>query len=553
MNESELSQTKEEEEIAQRVLSEYQRMFADRVNWNNHWQEIAERIDPQQFKLFNQKGVLQTQGEKRTEFVYDATGMVALQRFAAIMDSLLTPSDQKWQRLQASNAKVREDRQVKQYFEQVNNVLFRYRYSPHANFASQIHNNYRALGAYGTGTMFTDQLWGKGGGLRYKHCHLNEIFIQENHQGIVDRVLRYFPMTARQMHQKWPDKMPELIKAAMLTAPEKIFFVCHYVCPREDYDPIRLDTKGMPLASYYVSVEGQRTLEMGGYHTFPYGISRYTQMPGEVYGRSPAMDVLPSIKTLNEQKKTMLKQGHRSVDPVLLAHDDGLLDGFDLKPGALNAGGVTADGKVLIHPLPTGNVQAGKEFMDDEKAIINDAFLVSLFQILTDSPTMTATEVLERVKEKGILIAPTVGRQQSELLGPMVERELDVLTRQGLLPPMPGLLREAKGEFTIEYDSPLSRARKAEEASGLMRTLQDVTQVVSVTQDPSPMDHFNWDEIIPAVAWIQAVPTQWLNSQDKIDQMRKQRQQQQQQAQQQQAAPGQAAMLKAAAVAKQSQ
>ena len=40
-------------------------------------------------------------------------------------------------------------------------------------------------------------------------------------------------------------------------------------------------------------------------------------------------------------------------------------------------------------------------------------------------PQMTATEVIERTNEKGILLAPTIGRQQSEYLGPMIERELD--------------------------------------------------------------------------------------------------------------------------------
>lgn len=43
--------------------------------------------------------------------------------------------------------------------------------------------------------------------------------------------------------------------------------------------------------------------------------------------------------------------------------------------------------------------------------------LVTLFQILTETPQMTAAEVVERTNEKGILLAPTVGRQQSEYLG----------------------------------------------------------------------------------------------------------------------------------------
>ena len=153
----------------------------------------------------------------------------------------------------------------------------------------------------------------------------------------------------------------------------------------------------------------------------------------------------------------MLKQGHRALDPVLLAHDDGVIDGFTLQPGAINPGGVSSDGRLLVQPLPVGNVQAGKELMDDERQLINDTFLISLFQILTENPQMTATEVAERVKEKGILLAPTIGRQQSEYIGPMVERELDILGRQGKLPPMPRLLKSAQGQYKHVYDSPISK------------------------------------------------------------------------------------------------
>ena len=75
------------------------------------------------------------------------------------------------------------------------------------------------------------------------------------------------------------------------------------------------------------------------------------------------------------------------------------------------------DGKKMIDVLPTGNIVVGEKMMDIEKAIIHDAFLVTLFQILIDTPQMTATEVLQRAQEKGMLLAPTAGRMQAEFLG----------------------------------------------------------------------------------------------------------------------------------------
>lgn len=305
----------------------------------------------------------------------------------------------------------------------------------------------------------------------------------------------------------------------------------------------------MLYVSYYIGVQGQLKLSESGYNTFPYAISRYEQFDNEVYGRSPAMDILPAVKTLNEQKKAMLKQAHRTVDPILLAHDDGVVDAFNFRPGSINAGGVTADGRPLIHALPTGRLDIGKEAMDDERSLIKDAFLSSIFQILVETPQMTATEVMERTREKATLLAPTIGRQQSEYLGPMIDREIDLLSRQGLLPPMPQALVEANGHYKTEYDSPLTRAQRAEEAAGLMRTLESALQVVNITQNPAPLDHFNWDIIMPEISDIQGIPYKWMNSIEKVQELRQGRDADKQAAQMTAAAPAAAAMISANAKA----
>jgi len=128
----------------------------------------------------------------------------------------------------------------------------------------------------------------------------------------------------------------------------------------------------------------------------------------------------------------------------------------------MNKGGVTADGKELVKVLPTGNIQISKEMMAEEKALIEDAFLVNLFQLalnLKDLPQMTATQVIEITNQKGILLAPTVGNQEEDL-GHMIDRELDVAMAIGAFRnyPMPPRLREANGAYSIVYTSPLSKA-----------------------------------------------------------------------------------------------
>lgn len=532
------------EDFVEGLIKEQEQLARDRSSFESHWQEIAQRVFPAYSGAFTSAGIVQTPGTKRNQEVYDSTPVIALQRFAAVCESLLTPRNDRWHGLIPADPALKKDRQVRIWLDEATDALFRYRYAPKANFASQNHQNYLALGAFGSGTLFIDELADEPG-LRYKHVHLGEIYFVENHQGIVDKAIRKFPLTARQAYQKWGDKLPADIKNKLSQNSEEIFYFIHCVKPRDEVDSVRKDYKGMPIASYYVSITGKQLMSEGGYKSFPFAISRHVQIPGEIYGRSPAMDVLPAIKTLNEQNKVVLKQGHRAVDPIYLLHDDGVLDTFSALPGSMVSGGMSADGRPLVGTLPVGNVQLGKDLMDDQRAIIRDAFFVTLFQILTDSPEMTATEVLERVREKGILLAPTMARQQSESQGPMIHRELDLLTRQRLLPPMPPALLEARGEYNVRYDSPLARMQKAGELAGTQRVLQFSAEIFAVTQDPSLFDAFDFDSIQRDMAEGQGMPAKHLVDDKTIQQRREARAKQAQVQQAVEAAPAAAGLVKA--------
>ena len=208
---------------------------------------------------------------------------------------------------------------------------------------------------------------------------------------------------------------------------------------------------------------------------------------------------------------------------------------------------MSSEGKPLVGTLPTGNIQTTLEMMQEEKLTIEDAFLVTLFKVVQDNPSMTATQVLEIVNQKGILLAPTVGRQQSEYLGPMVERELDLLSYMNLLPPMPEVLKEAQGEYNVVYTSPLAKQMRAQEVAGFGRTMEMLMGIVNLTQDPEPLDNFDFDVISKEVAEIQSVPESWMADPKMVEAKRQKRAEQMKQQMEIQAAPAQAALMGAQA------
>ena len=510
------------------------------------WEEVAELVLPS-FRNTFIYGNYNTPGIKKTHQQIDSTGQLALSRFGAVCESLLTPSNSIYQHLKASDPYVMKDRDTTAWFEETTRLLFYYRNQPEANFSSQNQANFISLGAFGNHGMMIDELDDFDvTGTRYCSIPLGELFWRENHQGRVDSFARWMRFTARQAEQKWPGQLPPNMRGALHQNSEQKFNFWHFVEPRNDYDPQRLDARGKRWRSVYVSVEGKCLMFKqgadieGGYRTFPIAPGRYEQAPGESYGRGWAMAVLPSLKTLNAQKAVFLKQGHAAADPVLITGDDGIIG--SRRPGAVNPGLVNSDGKPMVHTLPTGDIQISKEMMGEERSLINDAALVTLFQILVKSPTMSATEVIERANEKGILLAPTMGKQQL-YIGQMTHRELDVLAHLRLLPPMPPRLKEAKGAYHIVYDNPLSRLAKAQESAGFLRTIESVKELIAVSGDQSLTDPFDFQTAIPAMAEQNAVPSSWMASKKDMAKKAKSRAQAQAQQQKLDSLPGQAAIM----------
>jgi hypothetical protein len=526
------------------LLRDVDREIADRAVWDAHWSEVAELTIPAYRDHFLSGGFINP-GEKKTEKQIDSTAPSALMRFASVMESVVTPRGQTWHNLRPTNHWLKRDRQVALWFEQVNDIIFRYRYAPDANFATVQSEGYVSLGAFGTKCKFIDKP-SKGVGLRYKTIPLNEIQIKENHQGVVDTVYRSFKLKGRQIMQQFGKAVDPQVFREYEAGQDKDWDVVHVVRPNNDRDPRVLTAKGKKFESLYLCKKTKKILQHGGYDMIPYIVSRYTTIPGEKYGRSPAMSVLPAIKLLNEQKRTVLLQGQKSVNPVIFMHDDGVLDGANIAPGAFNMGGVSADGRLLVHALPTGNLAVGRDMMEDERMTINDAFLITLFQILIETPTMTATEVLERAREKAALLAPIAGRQESEDLSPSVDREIDLLIQQGLLPPMPPALQDVQIGYEIDFDSPMSRMQKAESAAGTLRWIQMGAELAAQTQNPAAMDAINIDATMAYLAEAQGVRVSCINDMVAIDEMRQGRQQQQATQQMIDAAPSMASMLKAA-------
>ena len=541
-------------------LARYAEAKSARAPFEPDWKIAAANVWPVQYSMWQSDTPSAIRAPdstlRRTQF--DTTGARSLPKYMAILERLLTPQGQRWHGLQPTDKSLLKSYRVRSYFDSLTDLLFTMRYNPRSQFIRASTEVYASLGTYGTGPLFVgsrapNALY-KGKAFKYRARFMRDIFILENADGEIDTVFFRFWYNVRQFKQMWPNEpMPKQMaaEAAKPTPSDTTYWeFIHIVQPRTDHDAEAFDARRFPFVSSYMCVLDQTYVgKEEGYRSMPYLTPRVSTSSGSVYGTSPAMRVIAAMGGANTMKKTNLKQGNLAVDPVILAHDDGILNGeVGLKPGFVNYGGVNRDGKKLITTLDTAsNFRVGEVLLQDERSDIEDAFFVTLFQILQETPEMTATEVIERVAERASLLSPTMGSLQSEFAGPNIEREIDLLDEMHLLPEMPPELVEAQGAYEVVYTSPLAKGMYMEEVSGFARSVEMANTVVAATQDPSHLDHFDFDVALPEIANYMGAQTRWMTSPEKLEAKRGQRQQQTEQQQLMQNAPALASAAKTAA------
>lgn len=549
------------EKLAIEIIDIQTQLSSERGNFEDQWQRVADRVDPKSSTAFFAAGEEHSTGERRDSKMLDSTAAIGAERYGAILSSLISPRGQKWHRLKTGSPELNRVPSVARWYDAANDILFKGRQNPRSGFYRNMNTSYYQIGLYGTGTIFTDMApagpMAPNPHVRYRQLHIAETFFKQNHQGIIDECYRKFRLTHRQAKQMLDDGLFDMLPKGV----EKLlsntrtlkdgFAYIHATRPNPNAEPTRFDSAGRAFTSHYVCVDTHEVVGTNGFFTFPFAVGRAPTGPGETYGRGPAMLVLSNIMVLNEQKRTMLRVGHRLSDPVVLAHDDGVVDTFSARPGTIVAGGLNAQGQRMIQSmdLPSGQLPANEKMMDMEKAVINDGFLTSLFQLLVDTPRMTATEVLRNMQEKSVLMAPQTEGIVDPQIGSLIQRELDLYIRAGLMPELPPELIEAQDEYEVVYDNPLSRLGKAEEAAGFDRWQAQLLQAAQISQDPGPLDHINFDVAAPELADINAVPARWVATPEQVQAKRDNRDQQASVQTAIDAAPGVADLIEAGASA----
>jgi hypothetical protein len=513
------------------LFERFKKLKGERHMWESHWQELADYIIPRKNEILTENKV---RGRKKGMFLFDNTGMNACELLAGSLHSMLTNAATTWFELTTGVEDIDDLDHVREYLQTVSKQM--HMILNETNFQTEVHEHYLDLCCFGTAAMYMQESEGSEL-VHFSSIHLAEIYVAENHKGMIEEAHRKFEWDARQIIQEFRPELAEKDGRTIAKELTEDIAKSYKDGDRRKYDiqhsvyrsDFRKDIKQPFLSQYLLCTEKERReLREGGFKTFPYLVTRWTKVSGETYGRSPGMNALPEIKTVNAMTKAVLKGAQKTVDPPVQVPDDGFIKPKHTMPGAIlyyRAGSTDR----IMPVFNDTRLDIGVEILRDRQNRIRESFFVDQLQ-LNIGPQMTATEVERRVEERNRFLGPIVGRQHHEFLRPLIERLFNVMVERGELPQPPEELEDM--DLAVRYSSTIARAQRVFEGENLLRAYQASEPFLA--QDTTGLDNINVDKIIKENWRIYGAPQKVLRTVDDVEAIRDARQEAQEAAVEQQ-------------------
>jgi hypothetical protein len=515
---------------AEQLCKRYEKRKAERQSkWDTLWQSIADYIVPRKSGITTKKT---PNAEDWINNIYSDVASNANIVMAAGMVTNSTPITNRWMSYEVSDVvKTRNagaPNAVRWYAEATDTVM---REMARSNFYTQIHEAHLERNPFGTCCIFCDE--GKRSLLNFRTIPVGTYCIEEDYEGFVDRVWVECQMTARQIVQQFKiENCGEKVKDAYKdeNKQDNPFTIIHYVFPREERDPKKMDKENKPIGSIYLCLEDKNILRESGYDEMPYAVGRYLRWPGEVYGWGPGLQVLPIVRQLNFIEKQLDVLAEKAAEPPKLIPSN-LSGQVDTR-----AGGITIFDENLPQAMPRewmtqGRYDLAQFRVEAKEKAIRDAFHNDLFQMFSQidsSSRMTQLEVMQRSAEKLDQFSPAFTSFQSEVLEPLMRRVFGILFNAGAFgePPADALIDGKLVLPKFAYNSKLSLALKSLDNRALIDSVNILLPMAQI--NPTVFDRLNLDESTKMILENSGVPPRCMNTNDEVAGIQQERAQQQQ-------------------------
>jgi len=452
----------------------------------------------------------QTPGQSRVDHVFDATAPTAALRFAGRIQQDVTPTDTPFFKLEAGPLIPRDER--KALNEQLGVISdIAHGVLSTGTFHTSAHESYVDL--FGGTSNLLAQEGDNRDLLRWVAVPDREVALEAGPYGDVWGRHWKRLWCAELVKEMWPDgDLSETLKKKIADHPYEEIEICQATRYNRAADRHELT----------VWWTGDKA-EAGPIHaeTFrvsPWVSTRFFKIPGEVYGRGPAMLALPFIKTTNKARELALKAAAFAVLGLWMARNDGVFnpDNARMTPGGIwtvRSTGGPMGASIQRLPVPENfdisSIVVEEERQQMKRALFDDTLPPEAAAV------RSATEIMERVKYLNQDLAGIQSRLVLEQVRPVVTIAIDRLERKGLLPTnitIDQLLTK------ISITSPVSASNRADQAK---RLVDWATIVLQFGGQQGLMIAARLEKMLPDIGRMLGVEEQYVRSKEEGAQMQK--------------------------------
>lgn len=469
------------------VIRQDKRLTGERAGWDSWWQDLTDHFLPSR-TYRHPKG--QPQGSQ-FDRIYDTVGIESAEGLANMLTSRLSPAGEKWISY-GPPPEFKDDEEITAYYRTCSEIVLDY--VLHSNFYTERHEANLDKAALGTCNLFVSR--GRRSLYQFKHVDLGTFNFTEDDEGTPLEIWRTLELTAAQAAEKFPTLGPKVSAALADPSAKHVqkFEFLHYVGPNPDANPEKLEAKYKKLVSRWVCKTDQIDLDLSGFDSFPYEISRMLKWSAsDQWGLAPGRKAMPALHQVNWLEHLNDLAAELQVRPrtLTIADQVGQVD--------LRAGGRTvvseraAQTNLPREWLTNARYDIGKDRAEEKREAVRRMFHQPLWQFLAQiDRQMTAYETSAREREQMHLFAPQLSRHESDSQ-PLHARLFGIALAAGKLPPPPAKLLRATGP-----DIPAPVARSESRLSKITRDVatQDFSAFIEILGqtaqlNPEVLDSFD--------------------------------------------------------------
>lgn len=513
------------------LLKRFRAIKSERTTVEQTWDTMERFVAPGSGRMFNDQASEHSQEWGSNREIYDSTAVMAAQNLAASIHGSMTSPTLKWFDLRFRNEELNESKAAVNWLQDAG-AKVHYELQD-SNFDLEISKAYQDLVVPGTTMLMLEEGPKRGqdwGGLEFTSVPLKEVFFEPDHRGRVLRFYRRLEWTPQQLISKFGiEGVPQSILDREKHGNTEKVLVLFCVYPRnnrilkwgEKVTPGR-----RPLSYCYLLEEGCELLgKEGGYYDMPAFVGRWSVQNSSIWGRSPSMDAIWDVISLNQMCKDDLRAKAKQIDPPLLAEERTVVADLNLDPGTISV--VRTVAGIAAAPGPDGmSIHASDVAIARKQSDIRNYYMVDRidFPDMQAQP-MTATEAQIRYERMQRYMGATLAHLRNDMLNPAVERVFNMLVRAGEIEIPPEEVVAAGAVYDIEYLGSLTRAQQVDEVAAIERTMMAAAGVAEVF--PDGLDVIDAPKAIRTIGRKMNAPADIMRDQGEVEKKQKERQQQQ--------------------------